>query len=527
MAESQQQTQPQQGGGAGSALAFGLTGGQIPFGNVITSGIGAGIAKAAGVDHPFGELYQQAQDYTKATKEAHPSAYTAGNVAGLATTLPLAFSKGLTNAIEKMPVIGNIARAGAKKISAGPIEATARLGIRSGKGAALATGGAGLYAAGEADAGQRMAAAKEVIPLAAGIGAAMPVAGAGLGLAASKIVPKIDEGLKDTAILAKKYNIPLSFDQVTKSRPLKNIQKVSQELPFSGEAGFREKQLSSWQKSLLKTVGLNADKFTKINMDKAFINVGKEFDDLGKGKTFQFGDDFLRSLDEIRENAASTHSKDAIENFNNTIQNFVLKNADGQGKISGELLGKVRAKVNELARKSNNPDTQDLLHDLENAIIDTMTAGDDIAKGAFSATKKKYKNLLVLEPLAAKAKGGNISPSQLNSRVSKIYGRAHTRGKAGEIGELAQIGFELLPELGGSDTTQKLLYGVGGISALGATVANPAVGLPAMGLAGLGLTANRAMQSGLMRNQKLMNKSLMKEILQLPPAEAKKLLEGK
>lgn len=68
-------TQGNAGGGA-RAAAYGFTGGQVPFGNVITSGIGAGIAKAAspftGDTRSYGELYNQAQADTKATQEANP-----------------------------------------------------------------------------------------------------------------------------------------------------------------------------------------------------------------------------------------------------------------------------------------------------------------------------------------------------------------------------------------------------------------------------------------------------------------------
>jgi GH24 family phage-related lysozyme (muramidase) len=102
----------------------------------------------------------------------------------------------------------------------------------------------------------------------------------------------------------------------------------------------------------------------------------------------------------------------------------------------------------------------------------------------------------VIEPLAAKAKGGMINPTQLNQRVSQVYRRAHTIGESGDIGDLARIGNELMPVLGGSDTAEKLLYmtGAGGTAVVNAP------------LTGAALAGNRLLQSGVNRNQALVNK---------------------
>lgn len=496
-------------GGLGRALAYGLSGGNIPFGNVITSGIGAGIAKAAspitGDPRSFAELYEQAQADTFATQKANPGATLAGNVLGIASTLPLASSKAIFGATPVSGVRGSLnvipqtiskvdrfVRSGKAAKDASTLTKAGSLALRSGKGAVVAAPISGLYAAGETE-GDRGEAFLSGSGLGAAIGASLPVAGAALSTMGAAL-PKVDVALAQVGKLAQKHNIPVSFDQLTSSRPIKNVQKVSQELPFSGQEAFRDKQMASFNKAIFKTIGMDADKFTPEVMDKAFSKLGKEFEILGAGKKFQFGDDFVRILDAIRSEAQDIYTKDSIQNFESVVGK-ALKEADGQGYISGEKLNKIRSNVNSLARKTKNQETKELLHDFENVLIDTMTGGNEAEKKAFNLTKQKYKNLLAIEPLAAKAKGGNISPSALSSRVSRIYGRQYVRGKAGEIGEIAEVGRQLLPELGGSDTTQKMLYAGG---ALGAGVLD--AGLTASTLAG-----NRLMQSGIFRNQPLMN----------------------
>jgi len=193
--QSQSQTE-NIGFAGGKARAFGqaISGGQIPFGNVITSGIAAGVT-APFTDLTFKQLYDQAQADTKATQEAYPGMTLAGNVAGIASTLPLASAKalfgttvakeGIRGAINAIPAglsaIGNFVRGGKTAKDAGTLAKAGNLGLQSIKGAAVAAPTAGLYAAGEADAGNRMEALKSGARVGASVGAALPVAGAALG----------------------------------------------------------------------------------------------------------------------------------------------------------------------------------------------------------------------------------------------------------------------------------------------------------------------------------------------------------
>lgn len=196
-------------GGSSRAFAYGVTGGQIPFGNVITSGIGAGIAKAAspftGYTRSYRELYDQAQADTKATQEANPNATLAGNVLGVISTLPAAFSKPVQgSSLLQLPAKGlqefgkfTTKMASATPFKSGGLSAWAgNMLARSAGGAAVAAPIGGLYAAGDADAGKRLERAAKGGALALGTGFAapfvLPVAGTALGLAAKPITSALD-----------------------------------------------------------------------------------------------------------------------------------------------------------------------------------------------------------------------------------------------------------------------------------------------------------------------------------------------
>jgi hypothetical protein len=226
---------------------------------------------------------------------------------------------------------------------------------------------------------------------------------------AEKIVnaalPSIDKGLADVVASAQKYKIPLSLDQVSGSRALKNVQKISQELPFSGQQAFRDKQMAAWNKAIFNTVGVDANAFTPANMAKAFDKVGGEFDAITKGRVFNLGDNFVDNLVALEAEIPSTYGADALNVYQTEVSRILDDFSKGDN-IKGEVLAHHRSRINRLARKAS-PSIAPALRELEGALVDGITSGNDIAKKALTQAKHRYKNLIAIEPLAAKAKGGN------------------------------------------------------------------------------------------------------------------------
>lgn len=164
-----------QDSGAGMAALQGFNS-AVPFGRKITSAIGAGIAKAGGVEDSFGDLYNQAEANAQATSEANPGANMAGTALGIGATLPV----GLGNVGRK---IG--AAVGAKTFEgAGKLAQAGNLAAKAVKSGVVAAPVGALYGAGEAQSGQEAEGAKTGAMLAGAIGGALPIAGAGLGAAA-------------------------------------------------------------------------------------------------------------------------------------------------------------------------------------------------------------------------------------------------------------------------------------------------------------------------------------------------------
>lgn len=500
---------PEQGKdlGAGRAALQGFNA-TVPYGNRLTAAMGAGIASLA-TGEPYSDLYNEARLNQQATSQESPNAELAGSIGGIAATLPIGISKAVAttpmlgtaaNALQKTSnALGNYVRGGEVAANAGRLAKAGNLAGKSARAAIVAAPFGAAYGAGAAPEGEQLSGAAAGAGLAAGISGALPLAGAALGAGAAALTPKISEGMADIASAAQKYKIPVSLDQVSGSRALKTLQKAGQDLPFSGQQAFREKQMLAFNRALFNTVGIEADMFNPKTMAKAFEKVGGEFDNLTKGKTFDIGGSFIDDLASTADEVASVYGSDAASIYQKEAAKVISDFSKGDN-ISGELIGFQRARINKLARKATDPNIKGALLDLENNIVDAITAKEPALQKALSDAKYKYKNLIVLEPIANKAKGGFISPSLLNNRVSQVYKRAHTIGQSGDIGELARIGNELLPELGGSDTAQKLFL-------MGASVPTGFIA-PTTTAATLG--ANRAFQSGINRNQALIQKAIEK-----------------
>lgn len=253
------------------AVGLGLAGGQLPFGNVITSRLAAEATapflkqESEGWRDAASRLYDEAQAYTKATQEENPTATTIGNIAGIVSTLPAAFSKPVQGAgVIATPAKGlkSVGDFATKMVSVTPFKGGG-VGSTIGNTLARAAGGAavaspigGLYSAGEADAGQRMEAMGEGARNAALIGAALPVAGAvvgGLGGAAIKGAKNIKSGISarlpeelDDAALAIKEQASRQYQKmrdagaVFNPQATQNIQnEISQTLAKDGNLNPR------------------------------------------------------------------------------------------------------------------------------------------------------------------------------------------------------------------------------------------------------------------------------------------------
>lgn len=480
-----------------------LQGGTFGFAEEITDPLGAVIA--TGVRDPRALLTGEVTDPALAQE-------LSGARAGTQERLGRQFEErpGLSIASN---ILGGLGTGAAGLSTRGGAALTNLLGRSNLLGRTAISGGvgttsAGIFGAGTAEEGQRLQGAQQAAAIGGPISAVIPGAGAAVGA----LRPNVTEVTGALAQRAREFDIPLSIDQITDSKFIKSFQKLSDKAPLAGVQKFRDQQLSQFNRALTRTFGQDADRITPELMDKAFKDTGKKFDALTKGKTFEVPQDTFDQIDELLNVAGREGGPGAVENLERTIELFL--NALDDGVISGNKIAKVRSQINKATRNRNNP-ASEFAGDLENIVIDVITSADPAARAALRQAKLEYKNLIAVEPLAQKSKAGIIPVTQLSNRVARVYGRSFTRGQAGEIGDLARIGKELLPTLGGSDTAEKLaiLKGAQVLGTGGALAAD-------LGVTASLLGGNRAIQSGILRNPRVVERAISRSqqpsILRVP-----------
>lgn len=444
----------------GNAYLQGRTFGVVPK---AMSAIGAGMAypvvaagKAIqGEEIPsYADLYKTGvkgfQGSVEQSREDNPLLSAGAELAGgLKTATQLGATKlgqGIGNWVKGQPLQQG-ATAGQKALGL--------LG-KAGRGALTGEAGYRAYKVGSAAPGQEADEAVSGFPVGGIAGGAAPVLGAGISAGKRALTPTIEDSGKRAFELAKKYNIPLGLDDITESKFYKGLISEGESIPFSGAGKNKEAQAKAFTKAVAKSIGLDdVDSLRVEQIDEAFDKVGKQFDSLTKGKKFSINDDVLEGLDDVRAVAENGGFGSEGQKLLDKHLKEIYATINESGDIAGESLAKVRASLNAVARRGSNPDAKALAGELESVLSDFISQdAPDVLRNA----KYQYKNLIAIEPLVQKSQiKGQISPSQLLGRVRSVYKRSFTRGNAGELGDLANIGQFIKESVPNSGTSQRTL----------------------------------------------------------------------
>ncbi len=501
-----QAPEPQEGL-ARTALEQGLQGATFGFADEAANLIGAGIASVA-TDEDFSSLLAEAKTDTSARQkrqiQQNPKTAIGAQIAGaIGTGVAVAGTKAggaLTSLLTKGAV-------------------STRVGTSIATGA---TAGA-LSGAGSAEEGKRLEGAKTGAAFGAVTGAALPAVTGLVSSAGRALVPKIDEATKALAQRAKDFGIPLRIDQIDPTKFRKTVQKVGQEIPFSGDEAFTTLQRKSFTKAVAKTIGQETEDLSPAVIQKFRTDVGKKFDTILEGKEISVPNEAIQKLIAIKKEARisiETGLADIVDaNVDLTLKQIRAgKKATGildefgqeiirpeKLQLSGEKLASIRSETLKRATKAQGG-ARDFVSEIVDAIDDIAAPNLSGAEAkSLKEARRQWRNFKTIQPLLEKSTDGQINPVQLLNRVasSKFISASSKATGEDELVDLARIGKEFLPLPGGSDTFQK--------SALGAV----ATGLVGVAKAGALVGGARGVQS-VNRSQRLVNKALKATVEKTP-----------
>ena len=255
----------------------------------------------------------------------------------------------------------------------------------------------------------------------------------------------------------------------------KRLQYREAELGGSKIADILDTQGEQFTSAALKKAGISAERATPEVMNKAFKDVGKQFDDLSVRHDLTADPKLAQDIQSAVVDYAHLTGKAARAPI---IEKMALDIIDAAKRgMTGQQYQSYRSRLSSMARKTNDPQAKEALnalaHSLDDAMERTLIAKGSPDIGAWRETRSQYRNLLVIEDAAArggeKIAEGIISPSALRgATVTKQGKRNYVRG-TGDYADLARAGEAILKPLPNSGTAPRLQAGGRGLLA-GATV---------------------------------------------------------
>lgn len=338
----------------------------------------------------------------------------------------------------------------------------------------MATGAA---LSGADTAAREYAAGQPISPQAVGtnallggaVGGTLPIAGSALGALGRGLtggsISADDAALASVA--RDKYNIPLGLGDLAEGGIGKHAFDMMDKVPGSGASAFDALQQGKWQNAVLRTINPNAKEMTLTPnvMNREYSRIGGVMDDIASRTTINLDDALENGLIDTISQAGRELPEASFKPVDNLF-NQLTGAIDGKtGTLSGQSYQAFTQKGGVLDRALHNPDSNvknyavQIKGLLDDALQRSAAPGD---AAALRTARNQYKNLMTVEPLVANMQGGgtgNISPGSLaqainNNRYSK---NDLAYGDAGDLGELAQIGYRFLKPPQTSGTAERSL----------------------------------------------------------------------
>ncbi len=294
----------------------------------------------------------------------------------------------------------------------------------------------------------------------------------GLGKGASVLTSKVADDIIPLAKRAKEFGIKLRVDQIKPTRFRKTVQKISQDIPFSGVDAQEATQKTQWNTALAKTLGNGITDTTPESINKfSQLNSAKYDKVLKNTKINVFQDDvsqLQQQVNYVKDNVSPLQFK-KIDNVLKSVIDDFNQGLDGVDfkAVSAIKINGLRRDLLDIASKSQG--------DAKNTIAETADFVHDILNKSLPKNKQKllqeanqeYKNFKTIQPLLEKSTTGEINPTDLLNRVASSKYITASKQNVGKdaLVDLARIGKQFLPKAGGSDTFAKsATAGVAGAS---------------------------------------------------------------
>lgn len=251
--------------------------------------------------------------------------------------------------------------------------------------------------------------------------------------------------------------------QIVDSKFLDSLKSRLHSLPFTAtkQAETALKQTKQFNRRVLATAGIDADTATPEVIDRGFDALGKRFDDLIQTTDrIKINQRALNDLAEVAKDASTMVTPDKSTLILKQVDDIV--NRIGRGdEITGESYKALRTTINNLGRtwrKNQNmsdaaPFMSRLVSTLDDAVGDSFGAAK---QEAWKKARSEYAALSTIADSNAIDEFGMISANKLYTKVRNTDKKGFARGKRGELARVAVLGKRMQSKIPDSGTAGNL-----------------------------------------------------------------------
>lgn len=334
--------------------------------------------------------------------------------------------------------------------------------------------GTGLRAATDAAAGSKAAEAART----------------GAAAAADKVLPQISPSNLARVKTATEAGVPVSPHQLSGNKFLKLLGEAAEDVPLAGGETLRRSRREAFSGGLVKAIDPSST--ATVLDDATFKNLqdtaGSRIGEIA-GRT----DVPVESFGDLAEVARrdTPDVQGVIATYAKDLARIAEENG---GVVPGDVLRKLRteAQAQERAARAGKGDLANALDRLTKRLDDALSEhAPEADMEALADARRQYAISKALEPLVSAYPNGDFPPARLKSVITGTKEGKHrmATGRAGELGEYARLGQEVLKEQVTSMTAERsAVYRTAGALGVGGAVAttiSPVAALAMYGGAGL------------------------------------------
>ena len=398
--------------------------------------LGASIGHAAGMvsDEKMKQIQADADEAKHLDKPLmNTTAGTVGDIAGSATQIA-ALPELLPAKLAAVPLLADAAGAGA--FSGAQPTAT---GESRGENTALGAAG----------------------------GAAGSLIGKGIGFIAQPLKNALSTAGQHAVDVLKQAGIPLDLAQSTGNRIAQTIKNVVADNPIIGHSVFPEEQGKSFNRAVLKKMGVTDPSVTAADPDTMQAGrtaITDTMNDVAARNPIKYDNGLESDLADIEKNASGQLSPNDLAPVKQHLNNIVQAAADNNGEIPGAVYQKMRSQLGSL---SKDPRYAPVVGDIQESLDDAFqrsTSPED--QQTLATARRQYRAMKQIEG-AINPDTGDISPGRLLSQINTKANRNQSLYGQGDqsLVELAKAGKSTLAPVNPNSGTARRLAGMAGVGA--------------------------------------------------------------